>query len=97
MKKCMKFIKTALLLCALLLTVTAITAKAEESYGFRVTRSVPNPEIGTEVTITFELTDYDETKTGIRGLQVDLAGLDPQILEVVSAASLVADDGAMTN
>lgn len=79
-----------LLVVVLLTAIVPITAFAAESYGYEVD-IVPSPvAIGSEVTLTFRLTDYTEAKSGIRGFQIDITDVD-DVLHEANCTSLVTD------
>ena len=88
MKRIMKL--TGYLLMILLLTMNPLMVFAQETYGYVVDKSPSPVAIGSEVTLTFRLTDYTEKKSGIRGFQIDLTDVD-DVLHEAKCTSLVKD------
>lgn len=78
------------LVSILLVTMLALTTTAAETYGYEVIIDPSPVAIGSEVTLTFQLTDYTNAKSGIRGFQIDIADVDDVLHEAV-CTSLVTD------
>ena len=78
------------LVSILLVTMLALTTTAAETYGYEVIIDPSPVAIGSEVTLTFQLTDYINVKSGIRGFQIDIADVDDVLHEAV-CTSLVTD------
>ena len=99
----MKHIKnTALVLVmALILPLIAITANAADAYGFAVKVSPQAVRPGGQAEVTVALTGYTAEAAaadGIRGLQVDITGIDTTKLTVVEKSTLIVDNsGPMSN
>lgn len=77
---------------ALLLFLAALplNVSAEEGYGYAVDISPSPVKIGSEVTLTFRLTDYTEEKSGIRTFQIDITDVD-DVLHNAVCTILVTD------
>lgn len=98
----MKQLKTiaAFLILTMLLSVLPVTAHAAEPLGFDVTLSNDNPAIGEEVTVVVSLTGYTADVADedlLRAVQVDITGVDEEILEVVSYETMIQKEGALSN
>lgn len=78
------------LVTILLVTMLPIIAAAAETYGYEVVIDPSTVAIGSEVTLTFRLTDYTDAKSGIRGFQIDITDVDDVLHEAV-CTSLVTD------
>lgn len=83
----------------LLLPNRNITVLAAENVGISISISNALIEIGEQVTVTVGLDGYDENATPIRGIQIDVAGVDESILFVEdgSYVSLIEDPTAIRN
>jgi hypothetical protein len=89
---------TALLLvCVILISCLTLTASATEELGFTVKVNPSAAIPGSQVTVIVSLANYTENVAPIRGLQVDITGVDPEVLSVVSYESLIEDEGAFSN
>lgn len=91
---------TALLLAVLLLfSNTAVISFAAENAGIAVEVSSETVKAGEKVTVTVSLTDYNAEAVPIRGMQIDVTGVDESILTVEdgSYVSLIEDDTAAAN
>lgn len=86
---------TWILALALLLPCLPMAGHAADEFGFSVAVSPEAVPIGGQTVVTVSLDDYD-TET-IAGLQVDIAGIDPNVLTVVDKASVIEDTEAMSN
>ena len=87
-----------LLLPALLLMPLVAVAADDLSMEARLSSSTLKP--GEETVLTVSLSGYTEEAAGndgICGLQVDITGVDPEVLEVSSQASCIEDESAMAN
>ena len=89
MKKVNKII-TFFLLPFLIIIMLPLTINAAETYGYEVDVTPSPVAIGSEVTLTFRLTDYTDVKSGIRGFQIDISDVDDVLHEAV-CTSLVKD------
>ena len=90
-------ILTYILVLALVLSGITSVGYAAEELGFAV-RVSPDPVgIGKETVVTVSLTGYTAQVSGIRGLQVDITGLDTNVLTVKEYTSLIQDTGALSN
>ena len=72
MKTYIKKAAALLFILAAVLTAMPQTVRAGDEYGFEILVEPSPAPIGGEVTLTVRLTDYDETKAGIRGFQIDI-------------------------
>ena len=72
---------------------------AAENAGIAVTLSSETVEAGEQVTVTVSLTGYDADAVPIRGIQIDVTGVDDSILAVEdgSYVSLIEDASATSN
>lgn len=88
-----------LLALAMCLTVFAGSARADTTLGIQT--AVPGMVgVGETAEITVSLTGYDEAAyeaDAIRGVQVDITGIDPAVLSVEGCESLIADTTAVSN
>ena len=88
-----------LLALLMLLPNISITGYAAENAGIAVTVSSETVEIGEQVTVTVSLTGYDADAVPIRGIQIDVTGVDESVLTVEdgSYVSLIEDSTAASN
>lgn len=88
-----------LLAILLLLPNISITSYAAENAGIAVTLSSETVEVGEQVTVTVSLTGYDADAVPIRGIQIDVTGVDESILTVADGSyiSLIEDSTAASN
>lgn len=96
----MKFKKPMALLLTLfmLLPILPGQARADHALGFRVETTPQVAQIGKTVEAVISLTGYTaDAADPIRGLQVDVTGVDTQILTVESYTSLISDNTAASN
>lgn len=97
----MKKHKIIALLLALLMLLPniSITGYAAENAGIAVTLSSETVEAGKQVTATVSLTGYDAEAVPIRGIQIDVTGVDDSILVIEdgSYVSLIEDATATSN
>lgn len=70
---------------------------ASTAPGYEVSLSDSVTPIGGEVVLTVALTNVSAQSTQIRGLQIDITGVDADVLEVVSYRSLITDATAASN
>lgn len=90
----------ALILAILLLLPNInITSYAAENAGIAVTVSSETVKAGEQVTVTVSLSGYDGEAVPIRGIQIDVTGVDESILTVEdgSYVSLIEDSTAASN
>lgn len=85
------------LIAALLVTMMPLTVAAAETYGYEVVVSPSPVAIGSEVTLTFRLTDYTEAKSGIRGFQIDITDVDDVLPKAVCTALVKDTDNLLSN
>lgn len=72
MKKYQKIVSLFLVVVIMFVMMPQVSVAAEDGYAYEIVVE-PNPvTIGNEVTVTVRLTDYDETRSGIRGFQIDI-------------------------
>lgn len=91
---------TAFLLALLMLFPnTSITGYAAENAGIAVTVSSETVEVGEQVAVTVSLTGYDADAVPIRGIQIDVTGVDESILVIEdgSYVSMIEDASATSN
>lgn len=83
----------------LLLSNMTIPGYAAENAGVAVSVSSETVEIGEQVTVTVSLTGYDADAVPIRGIQIDVTGVDESILVIEdgSYVSLIEDSTATSN
>lgn len=97
----MKVNKAIAIVLALVLTLSnmTITGYAAENAGVAVSVSSETVEIGEQVTVTVSLTGYDADAVPIRGIQIDVTGVDESILVIEdgSYVSLIEDSTATSN
>lgn len=76
-----------------------IISYAAENAGIAVTLSSETVEAGEQVTVTVSLTGYDADAVPIRGIQIDVTGVDESILVIEdgSYVSLIEDASATSN
>lgn len=86
-----------LLTFVMLLAMMPITAYAEEIYGYEVVIDPSPVAIGSEVTLTFRLTDYTEDKSGIRGFQIDITNVDDVLCDAVCTSLVTDTDNIISN
>lgn len=84
-----------LLALALLLPCLPVAGHAADDFGFSVAVSPEAVPSGGQAVVTVSLEGYD-TAT-IAGLQVDITGIDTDVLEVVDYASAIADSEVLSN
>lgn len=97
--KHMKII-AAMLVLALILSSFAVTANAADAVGFNVTVSPSDVKPGEQVEVIVSLTGYTTEAAeadALRGLQVDITGVDTSVLSVVEYTSLIEDTTAISN
>ena len=94
-----KKISVFLLAIFLLFSNRTVTSFAAENAGIAIRVSSETVEAGEEVTVTVSLTDYDEEAVPIRGMQIDVTGVDESVLTVKDDGyvSLIDDSTAMSN
>ena len=97
----MKNHKIIALLLALLMLLPniSITGYAAENAGIAVALSSETVEAGEQVTVKVSLTGYDADAVPIRGIQIDVTGVDDSILVIEdgSYVSLIEDATATSN
>lgn len=88
-----------LLMMVFLLSSMTVPAVAAENAGIAVKVSSETVEAGEQVTVTVSLTGYDADAMPIRGIQIDVTGVDETILTVEdgSYVSLIEDPSATSN
>lgn len=82
---------------SLVLLLLPLNAVAAETYTYSITPASSEQAIGSEFDVTIALTNYATTTANIRGLQIDVKGIDPNILEVVSHSTSITDATAASN
>lgn len=98
----MKIVKNiaVMLVLALLMPAFAISADASGSYGFNSAVAPVAVKPGEQAEVTLSLTGYtaEAAQTdAIRGLQIDITGIDTDILNVVEYISLINDTDVLSN
>lgn len=98
----MKHFKTivATVMMALILPLLAVTADAADAVGFHAAVSASDAKPGEQVEVVVSLTGYTAAAAeadAVRGLQVDITGVDPDVLQVVQYTSLIEDTTAESN
>lgn len=97
--KLKKFILTFLMF-NLILPFFAVTANAANEVGFDVTVSPSEIKVGEQVEVIVSLSGYTTESAqidAIRGVQVDITGVDPSVLSVIEYTSLIEDTTAVSN
>lgn len=90
MKKYQKIASLFLVVVMVFVMMPQVSVAAEDGYAYEIVVE-PNPVvIGDEVTVTVRLTDYDETRSGIRGFQIDITNT-AGVLQNSVCRSLVND------
>lgn len=92
-KKVISFILAVILA----LPLFARRTDAASEVGFQATVSHPLVQVGKSVQAQIALTGYTSQAEAIRGLQVDITGIDPEILAVESYSTLIQDTTAVSN
>lgn len=93
-------ITTALLALMLLLSTFTATAYAANAIGFEVKVSPAEVKAGEQIELIVALTGYTAEAAmtdAVRGLQVDITGIDTSVLSVVEYSSLIEDTSAISN
>ena len=93
----MKKLKYMLMTLLMILPMCCTVAFAAGEVGFHADLDPAQAVIGEEVTMIVSLDEYTEESDQIRGLQIDIENVDPNILDVVSYESLIIDDTAVSN
>lgn len=93
----MKRIMAITLLLTLLLTGTGLPAYAVQTLDVTVDVTPEITKVGETVTVTVCMEGYTGSAEGICGLQIDVAHIDPQKLQVISYQSLVSNASADMN
>ena len=83
-------------LCLLIVTLP-MSVEAAETFTYKVSTATSAPAIGEEFEVVISLTNYDDLDAEIRGLQIDVANIDPDIFEIVSHSSMIDDTSAASN
>lgn len=91
-----KIISLLLALC-LIASVMTMNVVAAEAFTYKVSVTTTTPTIGDEFDVVISLTNYAELESEIRGLQIDVQNIDPEVFEVVSHSSMLTDDSAASN
>lgn len=88
-----------LLVLVVMLSNIRITSYAAENAGIAVTLSSETVEAGGKISVIVSLTGYDLDAVPIRGIQIDVTGVDESILEIEdgSYVSLIEDASATSN
>ena len=89
-----------MLAAILLLPVITQNVDARNTVGFDVKTSPSTVKVGDLVEVSISLKGYTDQAAqadAIRGLQVDITGINPQVLYVESYASLIQDTTAISN
>ena len=87
----------ALVLMTCLLTSAGIPAEAEGPFDFQITASSESVQAGDWVDVLVSLQGYTQGAVGIRGIQVDIENVNPQVLSVTEMTTLITDSGAISN
>lgn len=95
------YAKKIIMLIVLLTLIVAVEPRSVSAdsgeFGYEIVVEPSPVTIGDEVTLTVRLTDYDETKAGIRGFQIDINN-SGNILQNSTCTTLVTDnEGALSN
>jgi len=81
----------------MLLSIVTVTVTAINPIGFDVTVSSSEVKPGEQVELIISLTGYSADVDAIRGLQVDITGVEPGVLDPVTYTSLIEDSTAVSN
>lgn len=79
-----------LILTVVILMMPQITFADGEEYGYEVVVDPSTTAIGSTASVIVRLTDYDETKSSIRGFQIDITN-SSELLQNAVCTSLVTD------
>lgn len=93
-------ILTFILALALIFPTLTLTASADSPFGFTAVVSPASVKAGETVEVIVSLTGYTEEAAAadaIRGLQVDITGVDTSVLSVEEYTSLIEDSTAISN
>lgn len=86
-----------LLVLVLVMSMIPLTTFAAETYGYEVVVAPSPVAIGSEVTLTFRLTDYTDAKSAIRGFQIDITDVDDVLHEAVCTTLVSDTEDTLTN
>lgn len=89
-----------MLVVVMLVQLFCVSVYAASTVGHTVSVSNTNVKVGDQVEVVVALTGYTEeaaTADAIRGLQIDLTNIDPDVLSVVECTSLIEDATAVSN
>lgn len=92
-----KIISLVLVLNFILLVASPVSVSAAEPITYSVSASTTEPTIGNEFDVMISLTNYEKISDEIRGLQIDVTNIDPNIIEVVSHSTMISDDAVASN
>lgn len=84
----------------LFLPIFTVSVSADDTLGFTVSASPSSANVGDEVEVIVSLTGYTAEAAevdAIRGFQVDITGVDADVLNVVEYSSLIEDSTALSN
>ena len=95
----MRIFRIIALVLAIALTQPALSPKvnAAEAVGISTQISPTIAQVGEQVEVIVSLTGYTAETVAIRGLQVDVTGIDTDVLSVVEYTSLIEDPSAISN
>ncbi len=71
--------------------------RAEENYQYEVAIDPSPAAIGSEVSLTFRLTDYTDAKSAIRGFQIDITDVDDALQDAVCTTLVTDTENVLTN
>lgn len=91
-----RIIAVMLSLCFIIVALP-MEVSAEETFKYSISTSTTTPSIGSEFDVIISLTNYAELTSEIRGLQIDVTNVDPNVFEVVSHGTAVEDTTAASN
>ena len=83
-----------LIIAVFVILLFTLPAHAADGVGLKVEAAPPQAAPGDRVTMTFSLTDYADGGDLIRGLQLTVSGIDPDVLTVESCRTLITDPSA---
>lgn len=93
-------VMASFLAVVLMLPIFIVSASADDTLGFAVSASPSSVNVGDEVEVIVSLTGYTAEAAevdAIRGFQVDITGVDADVLNVLEYSSLIEDSTALSN
>lgn len=83
--------------CIVAGSIFSLQVQANTEYPYTIEISNESPAKGNVTIIKLALKNYTEVSDKIRGIQIDITGVDPDYLEVVESRSLIEDSNTASN